>query len=124
MNVLVDGLDINNPHRKINNNPPTSGYMPVSVNFLISTAAGDLFSIAHYYEQNHDLLADPEVTILRGKDGRYYPVAYRQDSLGLFYECVKFTEDGDIKSHNSQTQRDTAVFVGQWLMGIKQQQRL
>ncbi len=124
MNVLVEGLDTNNHSRKIDNNPPTSGYMPVSVNFLISTAAGDLFSIAQYHEQDTDLMADPDMTILRGKDSKYYPVAYRQDSLGIAHRCVQFSEEGDIKSHNPRTQRDTAVFAGKWLMDIKQQQGL
>ena len=124
MDGLVEGLSIDSPHRKINNNPPTSGYMPVSVNFLIATTVGDLFSVAHYHEQDRDLMADPDVTILRGKDGKYYPVAYRQDSLGLFHESVQFTEDGAIKSHNPRMQRDTAVFVGKWLTDIKTQQGL
>jgi hypothetical protein len=81
--------------------------------------------VAHYYEQNGDLMADPEMTFLvSAVDGRVYPLSYRQDGLGIYRESVKFNEAGQIDGHYPREQRDEATFSGQWMKNIKFQQAI
>ena len=122
MDKLVDGLNLDTPHRKIDNKPD-SGYMPVSVNYLCNLAAGDIISVAHYYEQNGDLIADPDISFLRA-GGKYYPLTWRMDGIGVFREYVQFGEDGLVKSFEPRGQRETAEFAGEWMENIKIQQHL
>lgn len=81
---------------------------------------GPQFSVCHYYEQNGDLMRDPEMIFLRGADRNYYPVYFRQDGLGV--------ERFSVRRENGQTmvlvreQADEAVFAGTWMRNIKAQQ--
>ena len=60
--VLTEGLSQVGDHRKISNN---QCFMPVSVEVVGTTPQNALIvSVAHYYEQNGDLMADPEVTFV------------------------------------------------------------
>lgn len=121
MDRLTAGLDIENSHRKIDNNPPDSGIMAVVVEWIGGCKLGDTFSIAQYYEQNGDLMADPEMTFLRCA-GQYFPLSYKLDSLGVYREAVGW-KDGEICGIvNSREQRDEAIFAGEWMRNIKMQQ--
>ncbi|MFI3205620.1 MAG: SNF2-related protein [Clostridia bacterium] len=42
------------------------------------------YSIAHYYEQNGDLMRDPEITFKIENNG-IYPTSFLQDSIGQYY---------------------------------------
>jgi hypothetical protein len=44
-------------------------------------------SVAHYYEQNGDLMRDPEIVFEVGPDG-WDPVSYQQDNLSIYQEAV------------------------------------
>lgn len=123
MDKLVEGLNLDTPHRKIDNNEPDSGIMAVSVNYLCHLAAGDIISMAHYYEENGDLMADPDINFLRA-GGKYYPLTWRMDGIGVFREYVQFGADGLIKSFEPRGQRETAEFAGGWMQNIKIQQHL
>ena len=83
-----------------------------------------MFSVAHYYKQCGDLMRDPEMTFLRSADGRYYPLSFQQDNLGIYQESVLFGADGNPAQVIPRLQRDHARFAGQWLDNIKAQQRL
>ena len=52
---------------KLDNAP--EAYMPLSVD----RTGDNTFALAHYGEQNGDLMADPDMVFWRGPDGRYYP---------------------------------------------------
>ena len=122
MDRLTAGLDRENSHTRIDNNKPDSGIMPVVVEWVGDCTLGDVFSVAHYYEQNGDLMADPEMTFLRAADRRYYPLSYKIDSLGVYREGVVW-EDGEPKYINKREQREEAIFAGQWMTeNIKWQQ--
>jgi hypothetical protein len=51
--------------------------MPVCVERVEDTSHGPVFSIAHYYEQEGDIVPDPDVTLLRAADGEFYPLSYQ-----------------------------------------------
>lgn len=107
--------------RKIEN---SESFMPVSVQHLQDTDLGPIFSISHYYEQNGDLMADPDMTFLQSSaDGRVYPLSFRQDGgLPINQESVTLNEDGTSFTYRPRMQRDHATFAGQWMENIKQQQ--
>jgi len=47
-----------------------------------------LLAVAHYFEQNGDLMSDPRMTFWRGPDARWYPVDYELHSLGIRREAI------------------------------------
>lgn len=121
LDALVEGLD--NPcvsdrgsSRKIGESGGT--YMPVSVERL----GRDLFSVAHYGEQNGDLMSDPEMTFWRDRNGEWYPVSITQHFAGIYREAI-VEWNGDTPSRfNPREQRDQAVFAATWMENIRMQQ--
>ena len=100
------------------------GIMAVHVDFLMTVPDGRIYSVAHYYEQNGDLMRDPDMTFLCADlDGEYYPASFRQDGgLPINQESITW-RDGRM-TFRPKTQRQHAVFAGQWMENIRQQQRL
>jgi hypothetical protein len=133
LNILTAELNEENRSRKIDN---TSGsFMPVSVEFLYPDAAngGDVFSVAHYYEQNGDLMRDPEMTFLRVKNplsetagGLFYyiPMSFRQDGLGIYRDYWVSDEAGKFERVNASLLRDAVVFCTLWMRNIQAQQSI
>ena len=113
---------INSGNCKIDNSPEE--YMPVHIEKIFDNKGGTIYSLAHYYVQNGDLMADPEVEILHAPDGNYYPYSYRLDSLGIHRYSVTFNENGIIKGLYPSKQRQDAFFTAKWLVNIKDQQKL
>lgn len=102
--------------------------MALHVEKIGSRKNGDFYSFAHYYEQNGDLMRDPDVVMLRvcpsvlASEPIFFPTAYRQDGLGIDREYVTFEESGyRIAKH---AQADLAVFCGQWAKNLKEQQAI
>lgn len=122
MDILTDGITDYDQARKIQNNPSKS-IMAVCVEMIGKTKQGPIFSIAHYYQQEGDLMRDPDMTFLKGKDGEYYPLTYRQDGLGIDQNAIDWS-DGDIKGFKSKMQADMTSFANGWMQNIKDQQRL
>ena len=121
LNQLTQDLNTLGDHRRWENSP---AFMAVCVEYINDTDLGPVYSVAHYYEQNGDLMRDPEMTFLRRIDGSYYPLSYQQDGLGLYQESVIFGEDGNPEKFIPAMQRDHALFAGQWMQNIKEQQGL
>lgn len=90
-------------------------FMPV----IVEAIGDDCFSVAHYYEQDCDLVPDPEMVFLKGADGKFYPVSFQSD-FGL-QESVIF-EDGKPSGIRQRMQNEQATFAGKWLANIKMQQ--
>lgn len=123
MDILTDGIDDFDQARKIQNNPSKS-IMAVHVEMISKIKQGPVFSVAHYYEQNGDLMKDPDMTFLRGANGEYYPLSYQQDGLGIYQDAIEWDDHGEIKGYNIKMQADFASFANGWMINIKDQQRL
>jgi len=93
------------------------GYMPLHVERL----SADRYSLAHYFEQNGDLVADPDGEFWRGPDGRVYPVALQQ-CTGHYTRAVEFNAAGQPARFSPRAGRELASFAGMWLRNIKVQQ--
>ena len=105
--------------------------MALHIEKIGSNKYGDLYSFAHYYEQNGDLMRDPDIVMLRsinpdaltGKH-QFFPTSYRQDGLGMDREYVIFNEDGNGWKIAKRQQADLAAFCGQWSRNIMNQQHV
>ena len=117
---IVDGLDSDNPHRKIDN---SECFMAVSVEWIGHSDIGDHFSVAHYGTQNGDAMRDPEMIFARTWQGKFIPVYFRNDYIGREEVSVTF-EDSKASAFRPRLQREHATFAGQWLPNIKSQQAL
>lgn len=113
LRLLTAGLSGDGPSRKIDNHPGT--YMAV----VVEKVGPCRYSVAHYYEQNGDLVPDPDVEIIC-QNGRWYPVAITQ---WCGYRRVAETDaEGWIVTVNRHAYRDLRRFAGTFLTNIKAQQ--
>jgi hypothetical protein len=118
---LTDGLRKVGDHRKWDNANGT--FMAACVEIIGRTGLGPLVSVAHYYEQNGDLMRDPDVVFVIGADQHVYPISYRQDGLGIDQEAA-YMEDGQWKV-KAKMQADICDFCNDtWFPNINEQQEL
>jgi hypothetical protein len=80
---------------------------------------GELVSVAHYGEQNGDLMRDPEI-VFEVAAGEWHPVSIQQDYLGSYREAVFIGEDGKVYIRPALV-RDIAAFARIWDRNIKAQ---
>ena len=80
---------------------------------------GELVSVAHYGEQNGDLMRDPEI-VFEVADGQWQPVSIRQDYIGSYREAVSIGEDGKVYVCPAEV-RDIQAFARVWDRNIKAQ---
>jgi len=124
---LSEGLKVGGS-RVIDNSKGT--FMPVHVEVIgkVDNVAGTgrMIAVAHYYEQNGDLVTDPEMVFVEsvGMKGNiaYYPVSFEMG--GMKFERSAIIEDGKLTKVNPVLNREHAVFAGKWMKNIKSQQRL
>jgi hypothetical protein len=85
--------------------PPSPGFMRLCIEYVGTGPRGmPLVSVAHYYEQNGDLMADPDLVFevnpaedgpLSWKTGEWGPVSFTQHSTGTYQEAV-VVHDGKV----------------------------
>ena len=106
--------------RKVENN---NAFMAVHVEYLQRVPLGHVFSVSHYFKQNGDMMADPDMTFLKATlDSRIYPLTFQQDSLGIYREGATLITGGTSFRVRPRMQRDLATFASQWMRNIKDQQ--
>jgi len=118
-----------NNHAKINNAPGV--FMPLVVEKINSDPdfmgnAVDVISLAHYYEQNGDLMVDPEMLFFYYKKEEHavvIPALYQQDNLGIYQESIFRGSDEQWKIY-TKLQHGHTTFANMWLRNIKEQQNL
>jgi hypothetical protein len=103
--------------KRINN---SKTYMYLSVERLTSNS----YSMAHYYEQNGDLVADPDIELLRAKNGEWYPIALQQ-STGAYTRAIEYYDkDGYPTKAYPMRYSELRSFLSMWLKNLKDQQGL
>jgi len=99
-------------------------FMPVSVEQIFENEKYKQISIAHYYEQEGDLLADPEMVFIYSKAlDVFYASYFKQDNLGIEEDSI-IMEQGEIKGYRARMQKNHNEFANLWLKNIKHQQNL
>lgn len=118
---LIAGLHADGNARKID----TSSFMPIHVDRVHTTAAGTVYAVAHYFRQNGDSMADPDMTfLLASTDGRAYPITFRQDGgCPVNHNAVVWSDHGTITAVRPRMQREITTFANQWMKNIRAQQR-
>jgi hypothetical protein len=121
---LTEGVDFDHA-KKIDNRK--GSVMAVHVERVNTIKGNPVFSVAHYYEQNGDLMADPDIEFLRNtlNGVNYYtPIFYKQDGLNISKEYVIMDDKGEIKGTYPKLIADCASFANQWMVNIEEQQNL
>ena len=121
-NKCIDGLKEPGDHRRIGD--ADSGFMPLIVECVDTWGQGLIYSLAHYAEQNSDLMCVPEMTFLVGKDGQVFPLTYRNDFMGVSQVAAEPNEQRDGIRFDSKLQAELCTFAAQWLKNIDEQQDL
>jgi hypothetical protein len=80
---------------------------------------GELVSVAHYGEQNGDLMRDPEI-VFEVVAGAWHPVSIQQDYVGSYREVVFVGEDSKVYVRPALV-RDIAAFARIWDRNLKHQ---
>lgn len=126
---LIDKME-SLDHLRITNAP----MMPLVIEYLsvnISTpiGIGKQYSLCHYYQQNGDLMQDPEMCFIvvdnRSEANRdidlvsIIPYMFQQASGGIYQESIRF-ENSKIAEVNDKMQQDHKIFADFWLQNILQ----
>ena len=108
-------------HIKIENNKT---FMPLVVENIGSYHGHEnAISLAHYGEQNGDLMRDPEMIFVES-DGSYAPVYFRNDYAGVEQEAFTYDEQNNVAGLKLKAQISMSMFAEIWLRNIKHQQEL
>ncbi len=109
---------------KIDNAP--GSFMPVHLEIRNEIQGyGPVFSIAHYYTQNGDLMSDPYMEFVILKDKEIYAILFEQHgSLEAYQEAFMYHEDGSIRGVIPGLQKDMTSFANGWLLNIQRQQKI
>ena len=97
--------------------------MPVVVEYIGFIGGFPSYSFAHYGEQNGDLMRDPEMEFIKGPDGMFYPVSFRNDYAGAYTRSLELDGDQILGVYPKQ-QADQAEFANMWMRNILHQQGL
>ncbi len=94
------------------------GLMDLSVNKLCEDQQKIIFSMAHYGEQNGDLMADPDMELMIMKDAKeVQALSYRNDYAGFFQEVYDNYENPS--TVKPKLQKEANEFLSMWLGNIK-----
>lgn len=100
--------------------------MAVHVDVLRVFGRKKLVVVAHRFEQNGDLVPDPDMEILVDDQGNgvveAFPTAIDQ-ALG-YRRAVDLEADLSIEKYRPNWQADMVQFANMWMMNIRAQQRL
>lgn len=89
------------------------GFMPL----VVEKISDNEYSIAHYYEQNGDLMRDPEITVkVYPEMGMVEVLTYAQDNLGIYQEV--YPEPGKFYP---RLKKELNHFLSKWLDNLKLQ---
>lgn len=81
-------------------------------------------SLTHYYKQNGDMMADPDMQLEiwlmpEGQPHRVIPLTFQQDSLGLFQQV--YPKDPDRSVWRPELHQDLTAFMLDWFKNLKSQ---
>lgn len=99
-----------------------SGYEPLVFEYLYEDYRGrPVYSMTHYYEQNGDLMCDPDMTIAVDREaGEAWPRSYQMDALGVYQQVFKRQADGKM-TYSPSLLRELDGFLWHWLRNVEEQ---
>jgi hypothetical protein len=114
-------------YEKLANQPisiQVEGFMPLSIEQIgVGPRGGVLLSVMHWFEQNGDLMRDPDVVVeVFPQTGTWLALSYRQDSVGLMQEVAIGSDLSEKqKRAGERLARDIQKFLKQWDRNIGEQ---
>jgi hypothetical protein len=114
-----------NEHLKLDN--AKDSFMYLSFEKLYDCDFGGrpaaVYSMSHYFEQEGDLIPDPDMTFIALRDNpeSFYPATFQNL---LSYTEALYKNDKEIWMINKSKQADITYFANIWLKNIKYQQGL
>ncbi len=122
MDKLTEGVDAEaSESKKIDNTGGT--FMMVHIEHVTKCNLGAIYSVAHYYKQNGDMMRDPDMEFIKGGDGEYYPISFWQDAPLKRDEVVAW-KGSTVVGYNERGQAELVTFANTWMKNIKEQQGL
>jgi len=96
-------------------------FMPLSIEVIgRGPRGGVLISVMHWFEQNGDLMRDPDMEIeIMPESDEWLPVSFRQDSFGIIQEAVALV-DGELQV-NTKRVHELHAFMDFWDRNIGEQ---
>lgn len=119
--MLTENLSEEGNSRKIDNAKGT--FMAVHVDYVTKCSIGQVFAIAHHYQQEGDMMRVPDMEFIKGADAEYYPISFWQDAPLTRDDAVEW-EDSEITRIDPKMQAAMVSFANTWIKNIKDQQRL
>ncbi|MCE3019143.1 MAG: hypothetical protein LW870_25160 [Pirellula sp.] len=102
----------------------SNGFMPLCVECIARwQEKGRIYSLAHYSEQNSDLMADPEMCFYVGPQGDVFAISYRNDFVVVNQVAAEPIEESSWR-FNAKLQKELCAFAQDWLRNIEEQQEL
>ena len=112
---LVAGLDVGEA-KKIDNTNGT--FMAVHVDCI----GDNQYAVAHYFTQNGDAMADPDMTFYKDSADNFYPMSITQAAMGIYREVAAFGPGGTIEKYAPRGYAELRSFATSWMRNIKSQQ--
>jgi len=106
------------------------GFMDLNVDYLRHECKMDTYAVSHYYTQQGDSMADPDMEFFHfGSDfdrtdkfNVFYPSTFQQDGFPQKYERTVECEDGQIaKPLGLKKAQDLVTFANRWATNLRQQ---
>lgn len=94
-----------------------SGFMDLCVDVLMRKGSVIQISLAHYYEQNGDLVPDPDMEVLLLQATQMAYPKHIQHSTGAFRECL----DERMRISDTAEFSDQSEFLSMWLGNLEAQ---
>lgn len=100
----------------------SEGYMDFNLEVLYHLQAGVVaVALSHYYKQNGDMMADPDMVVLiNQKNGTVEAISIQQDGYGGYYKEV-YPNYPEMDKVDLTEKKDQNKFLTFWLNNIKEQ---
>ncbi len=105
-------------HKTFDNKP---GFMPLHVEKLYTVDVGSVYSFAHYYKLNGDMMKDPDMEFIVTKAGQIFPKMFQMDAPPIYEESIFYNEKWKVRP---ALQKQHVSFANMWFTNIKAQQNI
>jgi hypothetical protein len=96
-------------------------FMAAHIERLYDTDKGTIYSVTHYYEQNGDMMRDPDMEFLH-MNGFWIPITFQMSAPPICEESM--WQEGATWKLRPKKQAEHARFANAWMKNIKEQQGL